>query len=199
MADAEFRQQPSSIGLALVAVGLDHVQRRHDVLLDIEAAEHAGLLRQVADAEARAAIHRQGGDFGAVQADVAAVGPRPARRSCRRWWSCRRRSGRAARPLRRAAPRSRRCAPPGASCNSCRRRWPTARCRPSNAAGWKPPLTSAQLGHGGAVALPPGCAVWLVFGMMSPSHPAAGGAIMWAMPVFMFTTAPVRSAGCRRG
>ena len=64
--------------VAPVGVGLDHFQRRHDVLLDVQAAEHAGLLRQVADAEPRAAIHRQRGDVGAVEADRAGVGPHQA-------------------------------------------------------------------------------------------------------------------------
>ena len=59
--------------IAPVRIGFAHLQRRHHVLLDIEAAEHAGLLRQIADAEPRAAIHRQAGDVGAVQADRAGV------------------------------------------------------------------------------------------------------------------------------
>ena len=68
----------SSIWSRRSGSGSDHLQRRHDVLLDRQAAEHAGLLRQVADAEAGAAVHRQGGDVGAVQRDAAGVGSHQA-------------------------------------------------------------------------------------------------------------------------
>ncbi len=68
----------SSIMSARGGVGLDDLQRRHDVLLDIQAAEHAGFLRQIADAQAGAAIHRQARDVGAVQADLPGVGPHQA-------------------------------------------------------------------------------------------------------------------------
>src|SRR6185437_15161344 len=44
----------------------------------VEAAKHAGFLRQVADAEPRPPMHRQGGDVGAVEADRAGVGPHQA-------------------------------------------------------------------------------------------------------------------------
>src|SRR5207302_1540063 len=45
-----------------------------DVLLDGELAEHGGLLRQVADPHARAAVHRLRRDVPAVEHDLAAVG-----------------------------------------------------------------------------------------------------------------------------
>ena len=60
--------------LALLLVGLDHLQHRADVLLDVEAAEDRGFLRQVADAEPRALVHRQRGDVVAVELDAAGVG-----------------------------------------------------------------------------------------------------------------------------
>jgi hypothetical protein len=64
----------SSSRSRFLRVGLDHLQHRADVLLDREAAEDRGLLRQVADAEAGAAVHRQLGDVVAVEVDHAAVG-----------------------------------------------------------------------------------------------------------------------------
>ena len=54
--------------------GLDHLEHRADVLLDGEAAEDRGFLRQIADAEPRALIHRQLGDVVAVELDRAAIG-----------------------------------------------------------------------------------------------------------------------------
>ena len=58
----------------LLLVRLDHLEHRADVVLDVEAAEDRGLLRQIADAEPRALIHRQRGDVVAVELDAAAVG-----------------------------------------------------------------------------------------------------------------------------
>ena len=54
--------------------GLDDLQHRADVLLDGEAAKDRGFLRQIADAEPGALIHRQLGDVVAVELDGAAVG-----------------------------------------------------------------------------------------------------------------------------
>src|SRR6202030_3124273 len=45
-----------------------------DVVLDIEAAEDRGFLRQIADAEPGALVHRQLGDVAAVELDAALVG-----------------------------------------------------------------------------------------------------------------------------
>ena len=53
--------------LARLGLGLGHFEHGADVLLDRQAAEDRGLLRQIADAEARAAIHRQIGDVLAVE------------------------------------------------------------------------------------------------------------------------------------
>ncbi len=72
--DVEFLQQRVEIGLAPAAVGLHHLEHRADVVLDIEAAEDRRFLRQIADAEPGALIHRQVGDVVAVELDDAAVG-----------------------------------------------------------------------------------------------------------------------------
>ena len=63
----------SSIALALLAALLHHFEHGADVVLDRQAAEDRGFLRQVADAEPRAAIHRHGGDVEAVDLDRALV------------------------------------------------------------------------------------------------------------------------------
>src|SRR5439155_5067012 len=60
-------------GVALLAVGLDDLKHGANVLLDGEAAEDRGFLRQIADAEPRALIHRQLGDVVAVEFDGAAI------------------------------------------------------------------------------------------------------------------------------
>ena len=57
--DVEFLQQAVEFGFAPALVRLDHFEHGADVLLDIEAAEDRGLLRQIADAEPRALIHGQ--------------------------------------------------------------------------------------------------------------------------------------------
>ena len=63
----------SSSFFALLSVRLDHFQDRPDVLLHRHPAEDRGLLRQVADAEPAALVHRQGRDVVAVQFDPPAV------------------------------------------------------------------------------------------------------------------------------
>src|SRR6185369_17288353 len=72
--DVEFVEQRVELLLALLARGLDHFEHSADVLLDGEAAEDRGFLRQIADAEPRALIHRQLGDVVAVELDRAAIG-----------------------------------------------------------------------------------------------------------------------------
>ena len=72
--DVEFLEQLVELGLALLLVRLDHFEHRADVVLDVEPAEDRGLLRQIADAEARALIHRQVRDVVAVELDAAVVG-----------------------------------------------------------------------------------------------------------------------------
>ena len=57
--DVELLEQRVELALALLAARLDDLEHGADVLLDVQAAEDRGLLRQVADAEARAAVHRQ--------------------------------------------------------------------------------------------------------------------------------------------
>ena len=55
----ELLEQRVEVGLAAAAVRLDQFQHGADVLLDVQAAEDRGFLRQIADAEARALVHRQ--------------------------------------------------------------------------------------------------------------------------------------------
>ena len=64
----------SSCSLRFLRLGLDQLQHRHDVLLDRQAAEDRGFLRQVADAEAGAAVHGQPRHVAAVEGDAAGVG-----------------------------------------------------------------------------------------------------------------------------
>src|ERR1700722_6907511 len=72
--DVEFLEQRVEIVLAPLGVGLDHFEHGADVLLDTETAKDRGLLRQIADAEPGALIHRQLGDVAAVEFDAALVG-----------------------------------------------------------------------------------------------------------------------------
>jgi hypothetical protein len=74
MGDAEFLQQPIQHDLLALGIGLADFDDRLDVLLDVEAAEHARFLGQVAYAETRPAIHGQRGDRVAVQRDLSAIG-----------------------------------------------------------------------------------------------------------------------------
>ncbi len=62
------------IVLAAALVRLDHLEHGANVFLDGEAAKDRSLLRQIADAEPRALVHRQRGDVVTVEFDAAAVG-----------------------------------------------------------------------------------------------------------------------------
>ena len=73
MADVELLEQRVEAALALLAALLDHLQHGADVLLDRQAAEDRGFLRQIADAEPRAPVHRHRGDVEAVDLDRALV------------------------------------------------------------------------------------------------------------------------------
>jgi hypothetical protein len=68
------RRSPPDSAIPAPAVALDHFQHGADVLLDIEAAKDGGFLRQIADAEAGALVHRQRGDVVAVEFDAAFIG-----------------------------------------------------------------------------------------------------------------------------
>ena len=74
MVDVELGEQRVEFALARALVGLDDFEDGPDVVFDRQAAEDRGFLRQVADSEARAAVHRHPGDVVAVEQDVAAVG-----------------------------------------------------------------------------------------------------------------------------
>jgi hypothetical protein len=56
------------------AVGLDHLEHREDILRHRQPAEDRRFLRQIAEAERRAPVHRQPGDVGTVEQDAALVG-----------------------------------------------------------------------------------------------------------------------------
>ena len=60
------------------AVERERLEDREDVLLDRQPAEDRGLLRQVADALARADVHRIVGDVVAVEEHAAGIGRRQA-------------------------------------------------------------------------------------------------------------------------
>src|SRR5262249_23830065 len=72
--DVEFLEQGVELALALAAIRLDHFEHRADVVLDVETAEDRGLLRQIADAEPRALVHRQTRDVVAFELNAATVG-----------------------------------------------------------------------------------------------------------------------------
>src|SRR5439155_20389281 len=71
--DVELIEQRVEFGFALLAVGLDDLEHGANILFHGEAAKNRGFLRQVADAEPRALIHRQPGHVRAVEFDGAAV------------------------------------------------------------------------------------------------------------------------------
>ncbi len=73
MRDRELLQQFVEALLALLSVLLGDLEYGADVVLDGKAAEDRGLLRQVADAEPRAAVHRHRRDVVAVYLDRALV------------------------------------------------------------------------------------------------------------------------------
>ncbi len=56
------------------AVGLGDFEDRQDVVLDRQAAEDRRFLRQVADPQPRAAVHRHQGDVAPVDQDLTALG-----------------------------------------------------------------------------------------------------------------------------
>src|SRR6185437_12338174 len=72
--DVELIEQRIELGLALLLRGLDDFEHRANVLLHGEATKDRGFLRQIADAKARALIHRQLGHIVAVEFDRAAIG-----------------------------------------------------------------------------------------------------------------------------
>ena len=74
MGDRELAQQLVEHLVALLRVGHGDLEDRPDVVGDGHAAEHRGLLRQVADAELGAAVHRQPGHVLAVDGDRAGIG-----------------------------------------------------------------------------------------------------------------------------
>ena len=70
----EFVEQRFEPQRALGLVGHGKFEHAKDVLLDRHPAKDRGFLRQIAEAEDRAAIHRQSGDIVAVEHDAARIG-----------------------------------------------------------------------------------------------------------------------------
>src|SRR6266567_1660223 len=71
--DVEFLEQLVELHLALFLARLDDFEHRADIVLDVQAAENRGFLRQIADAEAGALIHRQMRDVVVLELDLALV------------------------------------------------------------------------------------------------------------------------------
>ena len=71
--DLEFVQQRIEIGLAATAVRLHNLENRADIVFHIEPAKDRCFLRQIADAEPRALIHRKVSDLVSVEFDMAAI------------------------------------------------------------------------------------------------------------------------------
>ena len=69
MRNVEFLQQRVEVVLALLAALLHDLEHGADVLLDRQAAEDRRFLRQIADAEPGAAVHRHRGYVEAVDLD----------------------------------------------------------------------------------------------------------------------------------
>src|SRR5579863_7580577 len=74
MTDREFGEQVVDSGLAQFGHWLRDFEHRPDVLLDRQAAEDRRFLRQIADPQASAAVHRQFGDVLAVEGDAPHIG-----------------------------------------------------------------------------------------------------------------------------
>ncbi len=68
--DVELFEQRVELALARRAVRLDHFEHGANIVLNIEAAKNRGFLRQIADAEPRALIHRQRRHVVAVEFDA---------------------------------------------------------------------------------------------------------------------------------
>ena len=73
MRDVEFLEQRIEAALALLAALFDHFEHGADVVFDRQAAEDRGFLRQIADAEAGAAVHRHRRHVETVDLDLALV------------------------------------------------------------------------------------------------------------------------------
>src|SRR5262249_27148945 len=72
--DPEFVEQSVELLLTRCLVRLDRLEHGQNVFLDGQAAKDRGFLRQIADAQSRAAVHRQLGDVAALDADRALIG-----------------------------------------------------------------------------------------------------------------------------
>ena len=68
--DLEVGEEPFEAAVALLAGEREGFEDGQDVLLDGHAAEDGGLLREIAEAHAGAAEHRQTGDIAALEVDL---------------------------------------------------------------------------------------------------------------------------------
>ena len=75
---AEFVEQAFEFGSARIGIRLDHFEHAVDVLLNRHAAKNAGFLRQVTEAQDRAAVHRQVGDVLPIHHDAPGIGAHEA-------------------------------------------------------------------------------------------------------------------------
>ncbi len=71
---AEFIEQAVEFRSADIAVGLGQLEHAIDVLLHRHAAENAGLLRQIAQPQDGAAVHRQFGDIEPIHQNATRIG-----------------------------------------------------------------------------------------------------------------------------
>jgi hypothetical protein len=74
LGDVEFLEQALQFLSPDDRIGLDQFEHGIDVLLDRQPAKDRGLLGQIAEAEDRAAVHRQVGDIDPVHQDSARIG-----------------------------------------------------------------------------------------------------------------------------
>ena len=74
MRDVEFFEQRVEVGLAQIAVWLDDLQDGADVVFHRQSPKDRCLLRQVADAETRALVHREMRHVEAVDLDRPGIG-----------------------------------------------------------------------------------------------------------------------------
>ena len=72
--DGEFGEQAVHQRGAMRRIRFDQFGRGANILFGRHAAEDRGFLRQITDAEARAAVHRKARDVVAVQRDGAVIG-----------------------------------------------------------------------------------------------------------------------------
>ena len=61
--EIEFFDQAFQLLSLVFLAEMRHLQHRADIVLDTHLPEHARLLRQIADTQLRALVHRKSGEF----------------------------------------------------------------------------------------------------------------------------------------